>query len=172
MGWIKRIVEGCSRLLMGMTIVCLVLMMVNIIADVLLRTLFDIPVPATAEFTAFYYMVGAVFLPLPLVEIRDESIKVDLFFNMAPETLKAIMISFAYIAQIAFFSLMFWQTGQDAIEAFEKSDFVDSQIKIYVWPGRFFLPLGFGLAALVSSVKLLERFSGKQRAASQGLIGH
>lgn len=172
MGWIKQIVEGCSRLLMGMTIICLLLMMVNIVADVVLRTLFDIPVPATAEFTAFYYMVGAVFLPLPLVEIRNESIKVDLFFNMSPETVKGLMTSFAYLAQIVFFSIMFWQTGQDAIEAFEKSDFVDSQIKIYVWPGRFFLPMGFGLAALVSILKLLAHFSGKQRAASHGLTGH
>lgn len=172
MVWIKGLVDGCSRLLMGLTIICLVLMMLNIVVDVLLRSLFNIPVPATAELTAYYYMVGAVFLPLPLVEIKDESIKVDLFFNMAPEKLKALITKFAFVAQIVFFSLMFWQTGHDAIEAFGKGEFVDSQIKIYVWPGRYFLPMAFGLAALVSILKLVEHSSHSHRRASQGQIGH
>lgn len=156
MAHFRWVAEKLSGLLLWITIVCLVLMMVNITADILLRTLFDIPVPATAEFTAFYYMVAAVFLPLPLVELKEESIRVDLFYNMSPKATKNLMIVFAYVAQAIFFSLMFWQTGIDAVEAFIKDDFVDSQIKIYVWPGRFFLPMGFGMAALVSVLKLLE----------------
>lgn len=172
MNHFRTATEKLSGLLLWITIVCLLLMMVNITADIVLRTLFDIPVPATAELTAFYYMVGAVFLPLPLVELRDESIRVDLFYNMSPRVVKTPMIVIAYLAQFVFFALMFWQTGIDAIEAFVKDDFVDSQIKIYVWPGRFFLPMGFGMAAVVSVLKLVEHLLSGDLQNSPAKITH
>lgn len=159
---LRYVVEKLSALLLWLTMICILLMMFNITADIVLRSVFDIPVPATSEITAGYYMIAAVFLPLPLVELRDESIKVDLFYNMSTPAVKSIMFFIAYFAQLVFFSLMFYETGIDAIEAFLKDDFVDSQIKIYTWPGRFFLPVGFGTAALVTILILAEHCQGKR----------
>jgi len=160
MNAIKKLIGRSSSLLLVLTALCLLLMMANIIADILLRTILGTPVPGTAEISAYYYMVGAVFLPLPLVELRDESIRVDLFYNMSSRLVKIVMVKFSYVAQLIFFGIMAWQTGEDAMDAFAKSEFVESQIKILVWPSRFFLPLGFGFAALVSLLKLVEPLSG------------
>lgn len=156
---IKLLVGHSSSLLLFMAALCLLLMMFNIIADILLRTIWGITVPGTAEISASYYMVGAVFLPLPLVELRNESIRVELFYNRSSRLVKILMIKFSYLAQIIFFIIIAWQTGEDAMDSFAKSEFIESNIKIFVWPSRFFLPLGFSFAALVSLLKLIEPLS-------------
>jgi len=156
MRYLNAIITRASSLLVIVATLSIFLMMVNIIVDVFVRLIFDKPVPATAEISAYYYMVAAVFLPLPLVELRGDSIRVDLFYNFFRLKKKRIINLFAYTAHFLFFAIIFWQTGQDAIAAYIKSDFVDSQIQLYIWPGRFFLPLGFGLAAIVSALKIGE----------------
>jgi TRAP-type C4-dicarboxylate transport system permease small subunit len=156
MSWIEKMLNYASKALLAVTMLCLGLMMAHVIADVVLSGLFSQPIPGTSEVVAYYYMIGAVFLPIPLVEMRRASIQVDLFYNIVNNNIKKIMLVAAYLAQFVFFILMARQTGLDAFESFIKSEYVQSQIQIYVWPGRFFLPLGFGLGAIISLFHLIK----------------
>jgi TRAP-type C4-dicarboxylate transport system permease small subunit len=153
---LDNILRWSSGVLLGITGICLLLMLFQVTADVTMNGVFGRPIPGTAEMVAYYYMIGAVFLPAAIVEYRDSSIKVDLFYNMAGPWTKKAMLFAAGTAQLVFFGVLARQSGIDAIEAFEKNEYVASQIYVYVWPARFFLPMGFGLAACISFLRLLQ----------------
>lgn len=156
----NRAVEGSLRFLSNLLIavagISLAMMMVHVIADVALKYLANAPIPGTAEIVAHYYMVAAVFLPLPLVELNNRAIYVDLFYHMMRPLLQRGCMLLAYGAQIAFFGVLAWQTSHDAMAAYAKGDLVEGIINVVVWPGRFFLPLGFWLAVAVSALRFIQ----------------
>ena len=155
-----RAIESGLRLLSNLLIavagICLALMMVHVIADVALKYVANAPIPGTAEIVAHYYMVAAVFLPLPLVELNNRAIFVDLFYHMMRPLLQRTSMLLAYGAQIAFFGVLAWQTSHDAMAAYAKGDLVEGIVNVIIWPGRFFLPIGFWLAVAVSVLRFLQ----------------
>ena len=153
---LERTITRLSQLLMAISGLLLLAMLIHMCADVVLKYALNSPIPGTAEVVAYYYMVAAVFLPLPLVEIRNGGIYVDLFYNLFGVSVRRVLILFAYLAQLGFFGLLAWQSSIDAFDALAKRELVEGQIYVYIWPARFFLPLGFGLAALVSALRIVQ----------------
>lgn len=153
---IEKPLRWTSTLLIWGAVVALALMMVHVCADVFMKYVLNDPIPGTAEVVAFYYMVAAVFLPLPLVELGNKSISVDLFWNIFPGLLQRVTVFIAYAMQLAFFVILARQTGFDALEAWGKNELVEGIVPILVWPGRFFLPAAFWLASLVSLLRMAE----------------
>ena len=139
-----------------MAAVTLSLMALHVLADVIGRQLFGQPAPATTEVVAYYYMVAAVFLPLPFVELRNRSIAVDLFYNLFPRGLQRASIAVATLASAVFWGMLTFKASFDAIEAFEKGEMVDGTYTVPIWPMRFLLPLAFGLATVVVSMRFVE----------------
>lgn len=135
---------------------CLVGMMLHVCLDVGAKILLDQPIPGTAEVVARYYMLAAVFLPLPLVELRNSAIVVDLFYDKLGRTAQRFCVGIAYLGQTVFFGLLAYRSFWDAVESFEKREFVDGQVPIIVWPAAFFLPLGFSVAFLVSALRIAQ----------------
>lgn len=131
-------------------------MMIQVTVDVATKYLFNAPIPGTAEIVAYYYMVAAVFLPLPLVELRNKAISVDLFWNLFPGALQRVTLALAYALQVAFFTILAIQTGADAMDAWASGALVEGIIPVLTWPGRFFLPVSFWLGVVVSSLRLIE----------------
>jgi TRAP-type C4-dicarboxylate transport system permease small subunit len=153
---INSALDWGARLLAGVASIGLLAMLLHVCADVISDYLFNEPIPGTAEIVAYYYMVGAVFLPLPLVELRNDSINVDLFYNLARRAGQRVMLFVSYLAQAAFFGILAWQSGVDFVEALVKGELVEGRINILIWPGRACLPAAFALAAVIS-VFLLAR---------------
>lgn len=162
---IEKTLRLLSNLLIAVAGICLALMMVHVIADVGLKYVANAPIPGTAEVVAHYYMVAAVFLPLPLVELNNRSIYVDLFYHMMGQALQRASLLLAYGAQIAFFGVLAWQTSHDAMAAYAKGDLVEGIVNVIVWPGRFFLPIGFWLAVAVSTLRFLQVLTRRDWAA-------
>ncbi|MHA6688093.1 TRAP transporter small permease [Mesorhizobium sp. A556] len=156
MDFIDKTLSAASRALMWLAAALILAMMVHVMADVLMRALINKPVPGTAEIVARYYMVAAVFLPLPLVEIRNSGISVDLFYLRFSEPIRRAAMFIAYVGQTAFFGFLAFRSFEDALSAFWKGDYIDGQIIVVVWPAAFLLPAGFGLAALVSVLRTVQ----------------
>lgn len=145
-----------ARILIGITAICLLAMMVHVSADVIMKALFNSPVPGTIEVVARYYMVAAIFLPLPLVELRNSAISVDLFFDMFGAAGQRLLTVIAYVGQAVFFSLLAYRTFGDALHAYAIGEAVEGLVRVTVWPASFFLPLGFGLAAIISMLRIVQ----------------
>lgn len=153
---LERALAQMSRLLMLATALCLAAMMLHVCADIILKSLFNSPIPGTAEVVAHYYMVAAVFLPLPFVEIRNAGISVDLFYNLLGPCLRRSLLLLAYLGQVVYFCLFAIQSSADAWSAIQIRDYVSAQIIVTVWPAALFLPIGFWVAAAVSLLRAIQ----------------
>lgn len=151
-----RLFEGFARLLSGLAGVALVLMMLHVVADVIMKFVFNLPIPGTLEVVAFYYMVAAVFLPLAYVELKGAHITVDLVFDRMPRVLQRVALALGFACSAGFFSILAYQTWLDAVEAYEVGEIVMGAVALPIWPSRFVLPLGFAIIALASIIRLIR----------------
>lgn len=160
MDLIDRLAAALDRLLLGAACALLALMMLHVTADVVGRFLFNTPIIGTLETVSYYYMVGAIFLPLAWVERRGEHIRVDLFAQRLPRTIQLALYVLACAAGLAFIGMMFWQSLHDAMRSTARAETIMSNFMFYIWPARWFLPVGLGvmaLAILLNAIKALRR---------------
>ena len=94
---IERLIRIISDILLSISIVCLILMMGHVVLDVFMKITFNSPIIGTLETVSYYYMVGAVFLPLAAVELKKENVHVDLFIQFAPISVRRAVIIFGNI---------------------------------------------------------------------------
>lgn len=154
--WLVRLFSAGLTILAGF---CLSLMMLQIVIDVGLKYFFNSPIEGNLEVVSFYYMVGVVFLPLAMVELRHEHINVDLFIQMLPKRGRSYVYVFGCGVSLVFFGVLAYQTFLDAIHATKINEVMMGSIYVTVWPSRWFLPVGFiliGLAIVVHAVKALR----------------
>lgn len=153
----ESILTVLSNILGWLSALCITLMMVHIFADVVLKYTLKLPIVGTAEIVAYYYMLAAVFLPLPLVELRNAGVSVTLLYDMiGRKTVRRILLFFAYVGQVTFFAILAYQSSFDALESLSKFEIVEGQTKLYIWPATFILPLGLGMAAIVSFFRIIQ----------------
>lgn len=142
-------------------IICLVLMIVGVVADVALKYAFNRPIENLADIVAFYFMVGIVFMPMASTERSFEHINADLFVRILPIPVRnTIYIVVTLISAAAVFVLAY-HSGTDALKATQRGDMMMGSSLFQIWPSRWFLPVGFGflgLALLSNALKCLRDF--------------
>ena len=149
-----RIVSAISSTLLNISLVCLLLMMGHVVLDVFMKFTFNSPIIGTLETVSYYYMVGAVFLPLAAVELKKEHVHVDLFIQFFSPRFRQFILVLVHLLGIAYFGGLFYQTLIDAIASFGYKETIMSNYLFYVWPSRWALPIGFlamALALLLST---------------------
>lgn len=134
------------------------LMMLHITVDVIAKYVFNHPIPGTQPVVANYYMVAVVFLPLAFVEIKRDSIAVDLFYQWFPQWLKYFATLLGSLCSITFFSVLAYQSYHNAMRAYGNGEFVDGTYLVVTWPSRFLLPLSFASVVIVLLMRLLHEF--------------
>lgn len=142
-----------ERLLVALSTIggiVLLLMMIHISADVFMKYVFNAPLQGTLEIVSSYYMVLGVFLPLPLVEWRRQAILVDVVFMQMPRWLKLACVVLVLAVMAALYGAFAWQTWNDALRAFSRNEIAMGPAQTVIWPSRFVLPLGFGLAGIIA----------------------
>lgn len=137
-----------------------VAMMLNIVADVIMKLVWNAPIQGTVELSSYYYMVVLVMLPMAFVEMRDQQISVDLLFNYFPDWLQRVALVLSCLAAAAILSVMTWRTGLDALRAISVGEVVMGGREVIVWPSRVVLPMGFGLAAIAAFIRAVMALRG------------
>lgn len=154
-GWWLSLVAGAA----------LLLMLAHAVFDITSKYVAGVPIPATLEITAFYYMVGAVFLPLLHLELTDQQVAAEIGYNLAGPRLKRVLRVFARLCVLAFFSLLAYRTGWDALRSLSIGEISMGTPPILLWPSKLLLPLGFGLAAFGALCRLPSDFEQKASQA-------
>lgn len=145
---VEKSVRFLSRALAIVAGTCLILMMVHVVADVAAKYLFNNPIEGTLEIVAAYYMVAVVFLPLSIAELRREHIYVDMFVRHLPLKWRIAVYVFTSLLTAGFYGLLAYETGAEAVHAYMINEVMMGTSFVVVWPGRWFLPIGFGAIAL------------------------
>ena len=153
---LEDIVGAISKLLMAVAGVALVLMMVQVFADVAGKYFLNSPIPLTIELVEFYYMTSVVFLPLALVERKDGHINVELVYTSLPRVGKRLLEILGFVFGVWFYWMMTARTLKVALNKYEVGEFSLGSYSIITWPSRFIVTIGAALITVVLVLKLIR----------------
>ncbi|MEQ6250226.1 TRAP transporter small permease [Sulfitobacter sp. HNIBRBA3233] len=146
----------------GIAGVLVVLLVAHVTLDVAMRYVFNTPLNATILYVASFYMVAIAFLPLALVEEKDMHISVELLAERFPSKIQTFLAFLATLLTAIVTATVAVRTGQEALVKYAGGAYsIEAGGKIITWPTYFFLPVGFGLMALVSAWKTIAMLLGR-----------
>lgn len=145
----SNILSWLSNRLLEVGGLLLLVMMLHVTLDVAMKYLLNQPVPGTLEVVSYYYMVGAVFLPIAFVEMTRGSVAVDLFYDRMSRPLQVACMALVLGLCAAVYAGLGWITYGDAMKSLATGEVVMGPVTVVVWPSRFVLPVSFGLGAII-----------------------
>lgn len=153
--WVRWIVR-VNVVIGGLAIIA---MLVHITVDVAARHLFNIAVQGTLEIVSFYYMVGLVFLAIPVVQARSEHIFVELFTVNAPPRRQDLMDAVIRVFSAALLLFFGWVTIKEALHQTSIGAVVEAGTDtVLVWPTRWLIPLSMVSTALLCIWQAIHLF--------------
>ncbi|MBW1802388.1 MAG: TRAP transporter small permease [Deltaproteobacteria bacterium] len=115
--------------------------------DVVLRYIFNSPLPGVYELQEFM-LVGAVFLGLAYIQSLKGHIYVDLFTNRFTERGQAVLAIVSHSVSLLIFALITWQGGLRAWTALITGQSREGLISYPLWPAKWTLTIGAGFFCL------------------------
>jgi TRAP-type C4-dicarboxylate transport system permease small subunit len=140
----------------------LIAMMLITVIDVLLRSLFAIPIFGTFELVELF-LVATIFLALPATFLRDENVVVDLIDHLIPAGGIRWLRLLGLLLSLIFLTAMLWRMIQPALDTLE---FGDQTLSLEIPKIVHWLPILFGVACTiiaVVAVVLCELFVNRNR---------
>ncbi|MCA1307850.1 TRAP transporter small permease [Microbacterium esteraromaticum] len=150
--WTKRLERGA--LYLGAAI--LLIMMVNIVADVTMRSVLNRPITGTLEVTIYWWMVAITALGLWAAELKHDHIAVTLVTDRLSYSSRFVHAILVRAVTVAFMLALAWFGIQTAVEKSISGEFTGSA-EIPIWPTRFFLPLAAVAFAILGILRLIRQ---------------
>lgn len=116
-------------------------MMLVIVADVVLRTFFNIPIRGTYELVELL-LAGTFFVALPAAFLRNDHIVVDIIDRAAPRRI-GLLRRAAQLAALAIVAVMAWQGWKAAQDTLIFNDVTADLELPRIW---YWIPVLIGLA--------------------------
>jgi TRAP-type C4-dicarboxylate transport system permease small subunit len=126
----------------------LIAMMLITVIDVLLRSLFAIPIFGTFELVELF-LVATIFLALPATFLREENVVVDLIDHMIPAGGIRWLRLLGLLLSLIFLAAMLWRMWQPAMDTLE---FGDQTLSLEIPKIVHWLPILFGVACTLIAV--------------------
>jgi TRAP-type C4-dicarboxylate transport system permease small subunit len=176
MRFIRRSLDLLAGWLMVLGGCAIVLMMVQIMLEVILRTAFKITIPGTEETVSAYYMIGCAFLPLAWVQRHRAHVKVEVFtLWMSPRT-AAGLDGLVYLLCAAGTGIFAYAALGKAMAMTEAREILIGSIDVVVWPSRWFVPVGLAAMMLYMILHAVDdlawAFKGGERTPGSEAGGH
>lgn len=161
----KRILDYMVYAAAAVAVAATLLMMLHVTADVIGRA-FGKPITGTVEIARYYYMSALSFLPLALIARDRGHIVVELFTNWMKPHARKLLDAAVGVITLLYMSAFTWKAFELAVKKTKLREAQESGIGfIEVWPGRWFVAIGFGLMALYVLVYIYDDFrSGLKRS--------
>lgn len=156
-----KVIDYLTRAMAVIACVAVVCLMIHVSVEVTLRSLFNHTLSGTIIFVSNYYMILAVCLPLALVERMDAQISVDVLTQLIPPRPRYGLYAVTMVISAIVFGIVAWASWQEALTQFKLGKFmIENGIRFVTWYGYFAVPLGYGMAALWSLLKLARYLAG------------
>lgn len=140
----------------------LLAMMLQIVADVLMRTFVGAGIPATADLVSRYWMVAISFLPVAMTEIHRRHIEATIFTDKLTGRPRRVVAGLGFVVAICVFAALTWGTFNEALRQTAKGAYVQVGVSEFTtWPSYWILPLAFGLMCLILLIRLIELGTGR-----------
>lgn len=122
-------------------------LMLIMVADVIGRKVFNSPLSGTTEI-AEMTLVGVVYLSISHVQRNGGHIKIDLFADYLPATIRSIFDIVGLTLSFVVCGFITWGSTWLALESVRLQDFTMGVVRVPLWPGKLVVAIGFGLLTL------------------------
>jgi TRAP-type C4-dicarboxylate transport system permease small subunit len=126
--------------------------------DVILRYIFNSPLPDIFQLTEFM-MVGLVYLAIAYVQSIKDHIKIEVVTARLPQKIRDGLDLFGYVVGLLIFGMITWQSGRLAWAAWVNEDYTMGIIHFPLWPAKTILPIGTCLLCLRLILDILSGFT-------------
>lgn len=162
----KQILSTALRLttisFSSLGVVAVLLMMFHITLEIVLRWLFNMPLPGTISIVAYYYMVVACFVPLALLEQNGRHISVDVFTSVLPTPAQGGLRFLSGVLTILMMSALTVRSWEEALSKYKiGAAITQGEATIPIWPTYFVPVVGFAMMVLIALVKLANQVFGE-----------
>jgi len=160
--WPRRVENGVyslSSILLVVGVISIFLMVPVIVVDVLLRKLFNAPLPFTLELVSTLN-VTAVFMSAAYVQRKKGHVAVSLLINRLAPGVQSSLLVFIYSVGIIIFALMTWQCGIWGLQSLEVREMTQGLINLPLYPTKLLIPLGTFAMMAVLIVDLVHAIKG------------
>lgn len=151
---VARLLSLTTRASLAVGCLATLLMMLHVSADIAARQLTSWRVPATLETVTYVYMVLIAFLPLAMVQAKRQQIVVELFTELLPPRVLALLDGVVGVVGCVFIAGVTWFSAKLAWNQtliWEAAPSMTAPVPI--WPVRWMLVLGWALLALHLAVQ-------------------
>lgn len=173
---LQRGLDGVATVLLVLGGLAILLMMLQIMAEVILRTAFKVTIPGTEETVSAYYMIGCAFLPLAWVERQRAHVRVEVFTLWLPARLAALVDGLVCLLCALATTIFAYAAFGKAMAMTQTNEILIGTVDVVVWPSRWFVPVGLGamtLYMLLHAVSdLAWAFRGGSRLIEPPPSGH
>lgn len=154
MGRITGLVTGLSRILDKIAGLCMVSVMVVVVANILLRVLFNRPILGTYEIVVFLTVL-TIGLSLAHCAVQDGHIAVSFVMDRLPRRIQVAVDLIMNTAALFFWSLCAWQIGVYA-QKMALSGVVSPTSQIPLYPFIYLVAFSILALSLVLLVRTME----------------
>lgn len=153
---LKRLTGVISIAMMAVGAIAMTLMMVHIVADGLVRTLFSASVPGTMELSSFYYMIAVTFLPLAYIHAGRGHVIIELFTSgLSPRTVYGIESAVGFLLALGA-GWFAYATTWKAMMMTTAGEFVVGMLVVPTWQTRWVVVAGVGMLAVVALLEAID----------------
>ena len=144
---LEKIQISVESVLNGVAAATLVFMMGLTTVDVVMRYVFNAPIPGVYTLCEML-IVAIVYLAIAYVQQQKSHVRVDVFIDHLQGPPRLAFELATLILALVGFSLMTWQAGLLAWDAWVTGDYAMGLIEYPFWPTKFAMVLGIGMLCL------------------------
>lgn len=154
---ISKLNDWVTRALLAVAATLAFLICFLVCADVFCRVVLNSPVKGTPEIVSFSIVV-ICFLQAPFAIRSGGMIFVDAITSHLPPLVQRVLEIIGYVLGFAFFVLVCWGSIDPSLHAWTSNEFEgEGALRVPVWPARFIIVMGTGLAAFNYALLILQR---------------
>ena len=119
-----------------------------VLADIIGRGVFDLPIHGTAEMVAASIVI-IVFLQVGYAIRSRSMLKADFLVTHFPEWLQRALLAFGYLLGAAFFLMIITGGWEESILSYVENEFEgEGALRVPSWPARWTVLIGSALAVV------------------------
>jgi TRAP-type C4-dicarboxylate transport system permease small subunit len=176
MNFLARLLKPLSTGTLALGCTATLLMMLHVVADVVARVVFKIPLGGTLETVTYIYMVAVVFLPLAMVQRKRQQIIVELFSQVLPPRVLALLDGVVGALACVFMVALAWYSAHEAwAQTLIRETAPSPTNPVPIWPARWMVVVGAALVALYLAIQAADDLcmaaTGRRTLASEPADG-
>lgn len=156
------VVQFAKTAFVGLGNATLIGLILLIFADVLMRNLFNLPIPGVMEITEHWLTVPMVFIGIWWAGVTNEHVRVTMMTEKLGPKANLVAEGITSVVSAAILLIMSWYAFGVAYESFQDGEYAGAY-ELLIWPVRFVTGLGFFTLAIV----ILQRFYTLLRAGGE-----